>query len=427
MGEVSPDLDLPAVLTGETRLQAFRLACLIGRTLALQKSKSKSKYAKASPQLQVRYMAKGIEVLRGYPESFDALSVEGNGPLPKQLMHLRYATGSVPECGRLFNRLLTDWEPCRHGLKRLKRERERADCLTVREAAKELRIENLAVRQLVDRGLIEPLDSRGSERRYDWLRREDVDRIAEALASRLSVREFSRDHNVPLYATLQLISSGLLALSDCPFVTELYGRPQLIRADADAFIARLRSVVHFPAYDSETVSLEDAFHGVGDQPKPWSAMIKAAFERRLELYWNGDPHETLSVKDLHISKRLACDLAAKRRPELLEVPASYEDCLVQANLSRGEAEQYLNCFPRDLAWLLCNGRMSAEFPSNQIAQLGHELISSREISWRWRVSPALRDALPTKHGIARCAGPFWPRAEIEAFFARRFPSGGPVE
>lgn len=156
-------------------------------------------------------------------------------------------------------------------------------------------------------------------------------------------------------------------------------------------------------------------------------MIKAALERRLELYWNGDPPETLSVKDLHISKRLAWDLAAKRRPELLEVPASYEDCLVQANLSRGEAEQYLNCFPRDVAWLLCNGRMSAEFPSNQIAQLGHELISSREIAWRWRVSPALRDALPAKHGIARCAGPFWPRAEIEAFFARRFPLGGPAD
>jgi hypothetical protein len=342
-------------------------------------------------------------------------------------MQLRDVTGSVPECGRLFNRLLTDWEPCRHGLKRLKRERERADCLTVREAAKELRIENLAVRQLVDRGLVEPLDSRGTERQYDWLRREDIRLVAENLARRLSVREFSRDHHIPVCGTLQLVSSGLLALNDCPFVTELYGRPQLIRADADAFITRLRSVVHFPQHDCETVSLTDTFHGVGGQPKPWSAILTAALDRRLELFWSGDPYAPLSLNDLQLSTGVAWDLLARRRPELLEIPLSYDDCLVQANLSRGEAEQYLNCFPRDLGWLLCNGRLRAELPSDQIASLGRELISSREIAWRWRVSPSLRDALATKHRIARCAGSFWPRAEVEAFFGNRFPLARPAD
>lgn len=416
---VLPGSSIPAVLVGETRLRVFRLIHRVGRGVAVQDGFSN--FDRAAEVTKAKYLARGVELLQGYPESFDAMFTGGNDPLPRQLTKLRAGLGGRTEPGMLFDRLLADWEPCRHGLKRLQQEREIANSLTVREAAKELHIENMAVRRLIDRGLIQPLDSRGTERRYDWLRKEDVGLVADKLAARLSPREFSRANHIPLYGTLQLVASGLLALSDCPFVTALHGRPQLIRPDADAFVARLRSVIHFPKYGCETLSLEDAFYGVGGQQKPWSAIIRAALERRLELYWNDDPHAPFSVKGLHISRQDAKDLVARRRPELLEAPVAHDECLIPSSLSRGEVEQYLNCFPRDLTWLLCHGRLSAEFPIDQVEELGRQLISSREISWRWRVSPALRDALPSEHGIARCTGPFWPRAEVEAFFARRFP------
>lgn len=424
MEPVGPNSRMPALLTGEPRLRIFRLINQIGRGLALQGGYSN--FDRASGLTKVKYLAKGVDLLRDYPDSFDELCVGGNDPLPKALVKLRGSIGVSREHSRLFSQLLADWEPCRHGLVRLKREREQADCLTVREAAKELGVENRAVRRLVDRGFIGPLDSRGIERRYDWLRREDIRLVAEKLAVRLSVREFSHAHNLPLCGAFQLVNSGLLVLADCSVVTELYGPLQLVRPNVDALVAQLRSVVHFPGYDCETVSLEDAFHGIGNQQKPWSAIIRAALERRLKLYWPGDPHSPLSMMDLRLSKQDAWDLVAKRRAELLEVPAPYDECLVQPNLMRGEVERYLNCFPRDLTWLLCHGRISADFPADQVEGLGGALISSREISWRWRVSPALRDSLATEHDIARCAGPFWPRADVEAFFVQRFPSGGPA-
>jgi hypothetical protein len=64
--------------------------------------------------------------------------------------------------------------------------------------------------------------------------------------------------------------------------------------------------------------------------------------------------------------------------------------------------------------------------SQEVAALGQSIISSREISWRWRVSPALRDVLAKEHGIGRTLGPFWPRAAVEEYFAARFPFGRPV-
>lgn len=424
MMEVTIGPKMPAALAGEIRLRVFQLSYLFGRALAFHRTKSN--FFKASPLTQVKHLAMGVEMLQKYPKSFDVFLIEGNGQQPKQFQQLRETISERTECRPLLDRLLADWEPGRCGTGRVKRGSEDSDCLTVREAAKNLRIENAAVRRLIDLGLIAPLNSGRSERRYDLVSSQDVRLVANQLASRLSVREFSRSHHIPPSGVLQLMAAGLISLNKCPIVTAIHGNPQLIQSDANAFISRLRSVVHFRGHNLETVSLTDAFQGIGGQQKPWSAILLAALERRLELYWEGDPHATLSVKDLQLSKRVAWDLLARRRPELLETPTPDDDCLVQTNLSRGEAEQYLNCFQRDLAWLICTGRIPEELPSDRIASLGRELISSREISWRWRVSPALRDALATDHGIPRCAGPFWPRPKVEAFFARRFPLGEPI-
>ena len=95
-------------------------------------------------------------------------------------------------------------------------------------------------------------------------------------------------------------------------------------------------------------------------------------------------------------------------------------------MTRVEAESYLNCFPRDLSWLMAEGHLHTSLSRQDVAELGRNLISSREISWRWRVSPSFREAMAKDRGIKRTLGPFWARAAVEGYFAEVFPAGRPI-
>ncbi len=409
------DAPLPGALVGEPSILLYRLTDNLGRLIA--RKEAREVFSKLSRITQAKYLAKGVAMIEEYPYSFDALALDGNKPLPQRLRQMRLGMLANAECARVFDRLLSDWEPCRHGLKRLKRERELSDCLTVREAAQETGLENRTIRHLVEVGLLVPLDSRGVARRYDWLSKDDVRVLVGDLANRMSVREFSRAHQVPNGGVLQLVARGLLDLNISPYVAALHDALQLDRSKAMHLIGRLKRRLRFPPRDCETLTLEETFHGIGNQPKPWGAMLSAALNGDLEIYWSHEDSEHLHLGTLRIGKADAMDIVARRRPELLESPPAADERLRQRHFSRGEAEAYLNCFPRDLGWLLCHGHLDAEMPTEEVEALGRSLISSREITWRWRVSPGMRDALATEHGIPRSLGPFWPRAAVEAHLA----------
>lgn len=92
-------------------------------------------------------------------------------------------------------------------------------------------------------------------------------------------------------------------------------------------------------------------------------------------------------------------------------------------MTRADVERYLNCFPRDLSWLIAEGHLRPWPRRDEVEELGRSLISSREISWRWRVSPSFREAMVKGQGIKRTVGPFWERAAVERYFAEVFPMG----
>jgi len=75
---------------------------------------------------------------------------------------------------------------------------------------------------------------------------------------------------------------------------------------------------------------------------------------------------------------------------------------------------------------MAEGHLQPKLALEEVEALGKRVISSREIMWRWRVSPTLREGLTREHGIKRVLGPFWPRREVEEHFAKLFPRGGPA-
>jgi hypothetical protein len=133
-----------------------------------------------------------------------------------------------------------------------------------------------------------------------------------------------------------------------------------------------------------------------------------------------------------VTPEFARQLASGDCAELLAVPPRISDLGSLPGFTRTEVEHYLNCFPRDVAWLIQAGHLEPYgatrlfFAREQVVALGNTLISSREITWRWRVSPEMRERLHLEGIVRRSLGPFWPRTEITTHFATLLPKGVPI-
>ena len=391
----------------------FRLAMSFARAAAVTETGTKLRRSAALKRAE--HMAAGMQILLGYPASFNDLLPPGNARLPEFFQEV-HTTG---EARRLFEQMFFAWEPCRHGPSRLRRRREDGGKLTLREAAQEMRLENRDVRRLIDGGFFGAPQRRGAVRKLQWLDPGDVGRATKILADRMSFQEFSQTFKIPVRGVAQMVSLGTLDRNQEPIVRELYSAPQLYRNEAEQFAGRLHALCHLPRRSLSVLPLEDAFHGIGGQEKPWGPVLRAVLEREITLYFEYAPSDSLQIGKLQISQLLASELLARKRPELLDVSGLLVSEFIDGLMTRVEIESYLNCFPRDLSWLITEGHISTTPRLDEVAELGRNLISSREINWRWRNSPALGELLTRDHGIKRVVGPFWLRTAVEEHFARK--------
>lgn len=415
---LSPRLTLPPHLANCSPLEVFELAMVFARAIALMRSRLKLRVC--SPSKKTAYMAAGMDIICRYPESFDDLMGAANEALPKFFQTVRaYGGNSVG----IYQRLFSDSEPCPHGPTRLRQKREGGGQLTLRQAAQQLRLENRDLRKLIDEGLMGAPKGRGVVRKCQWLDPSEVSSCARRLESRMSLQEFSRAFGLPVRGVAQLVSLGVLPRNQDPMVKALHPTTQLDRSAAEEVVGRLLAIRRVPTPEVPVWPIEDIFHGVGGQEKPWGTMLRAALDRQIPLYCDEEISSGLHIGKLQIPQALAWEILGRRLPELLEVPDLTSEELSGSPMTRIEVESYLNCFPRDLSWLLAEKHLSKGLTPQEVAVLGQSIISSREISWRWRVSPALREALAKEHGIGRTLGPFWSRAAVEEHFASKFPFG----
>ena len=412
----------PSYVSQCSAFQIFELTRGFARAVA--RAKHKDKINKLPPNKQVACMASGVRIVTEYPASFDKWMTGENSALPEFFSMARSGAGAG--CFAIYDKLYSDWEPCRHGPTRLRIAREERGRMTLRGAAKKLRLENRHVRQLMDKGLLGDANRRGVVRSYQWLDPEEVRDAAVRLAERMSLQEFSRTLGIPTRGAAQLIALGILESNDDPIVRELHPSIQLHRKSAEELARRFLALRRPPVPDVPLIAVEDVFHGIGGQEKPWGALLRSALAREIAIYSDHEHSPQLDARKLQIEADFARRLLARALPDLLQVPDLSTAGSSPDLLTRCEAESYLNCFPRDLSWLLAKGHLSDELKFDEVAALGQTIISSREITWRWRVSPALREIMERHHGIGRAIGPFWLRDAVEEYFAARFPEGRPV-
>jgi hypothetical protein len=377
-------------------------------------------------------LAEGARIVLDYPASFCRLAERRpNSATSDFFANLRQLGRLLAPVGHQLTELVNNWEPIAHGPSRLKHNREEQGQWTLREVAEYLGVQNSQVRSLVEADLIVASPSRGAKRTCQWFAPEEAERIGAILADRISLAALSQTLGLSAPGIEQLVASGLLRLNENAVVGALHSGPQFRRTEALKLLDDLRAIACEPASaDIKMFTLEDVFRGIGAQPKPWEAVISAILAGGIAAYSNEPQADQFRIKHLRVGEEFTREFVAGRWPKLLLAPGLPVGADVSRAFSRSDAECHLNCYPRDLTWLRTGGHLPLYTdPSfrGAVEALGRELISSREMMWRWRVSPALRESLPTEHGIARSKGPFWPRKAIEDHFRRMFCRAAPTE
>ena len=377
-------------------------------------------------------LAAGTQLVLDYPDSFQKLVgyADDNGEALERrsrffgyLSPLARAHHYEKDVARFLAKFLAEHGQALRGRHLLTDCRQRREEMTVGLAAASLGIENADVRKLINHGLLEPSYEHGRERKSAWLCSDQVARVGAVLRGRVSAVEFGKANGLPIEGVEQLIGLGLLRVASDPVLSALYSGIQLRRDSASIFLERLEEAVWRPRSFSSPVALSDAFMAIGGA-KPWGRVLKAALDGELPEPLAMELGASLKIDQLTMSTEFSQALAAGCYPHLLLIPKHPSDLGPAPGFSRSEVERYFNCYPRDITWLRVNGHLTDSgrggrcFERTQVERLGRALISSREISWRWRVSPERREALPIEYGIQRALGPFWPRAKVTEHFSR---------
>lgn len=418
---------LPSPLNSIGIGDLFELICIVGRALMPEERKSNNSLEEIAPE----HLARAADLFLDYPKTLDAIALEGSAPnrtTPPIVVRLRRR--AKEKAGVVRSILLAMADRCEaidHGPARLARIRRLHGMWTLGRSAEWLGLSKADLKKVVDAGYLDPGEVRGVTRRLACFQPSEITALGVRLRRRMSASEFIASYRLPLAGLEQLIACELIELCDEPVVGLLHPGWQVDRLSVLRLIDQLADALVPPLPDS--VALEDIFNGIGGREKPWASIVRAALAGEIPGGLGIDPEEPLHFTRLRVSGSFGQALVAGRFPEFLELPARPEDLGEAPPYSRLDAQRYLNCFPRDLAWLLSEGHLIADeagvvgIARVRVEALGRQVISSREINWRWRVSPRLREALPHEHGIGRTLGPFWSRAAIEEYFARMFPTG----
>ena len=379
-------------------------------------------YNKRHEILYPAEFAVGTEILRSYPKSIEDRAGDFDGfKLPPFIAALKsiIKSGFGPETVRVVEGILRQYDA---GLKtptqRLAQARKRNDLLSLREAAKILKVSRADLRRLTDQGLIGFDYVKGDARKIGWYRLDDTEQLASELADKIAIEHIASKTGLPQWAVGQVIDQGLLRRHPSQAVQLVFADPFIRYSEFVEFRARVSAALQ-PASNEETerVSLSHVFAAIGARGKPWGALLKLALDGGLPGGLRARDLEggRLNPKNLTIAVTDFYDLLAGRL-KLASVKPS-EAC----EMSQLEAQEFLNCLPNDLKVLLDQGHIKRVAPGatkvrrSDVSDIGKAFISAAEIAARADISPLRVAKWARARRLQRHpqSFPFWPRAEVE--------------
>lgn len=399
----------------------LQLVILFGRCEAATRgftNTREKKYMLSYPDLQVT----GMDILLRYPKSIAEIVAKEADQLRPQFFHRMRAQlemGFSKSTCEVVKQIITELRPLSQAtIKGLCVLRQEYDCLTLRDVAEMLKVDNMAVRRLVSGGVLSPQRVRGDRRQTSWFRRAEIEELSQDLENRISTDVVTSRYGLPFTAIEQLVDAGMLRWHPSPAVRFLYLGSYLIESEFNDFIARLAAISPRQGVIKNTrMKLTECFAMVGPSPKPWAPIVELALRGALQ---GGlgliDVEKGFRASNLNVDYRVAVQIQQGLIPWLpLDEPRRHY-CLCV------EAEERLACNPCDLTGLFSSGRLKRVLPNSPkvrretVIETAAELISSREIGARIGVTPNHVKKWARRQGLAKVPGlAFWKRSDVEMF------------
>ena len=288
-----------------------------------------------------------------------------------------------------------------------------ANNLTI--AARRLGVGRNVAKALMDEGILRgQAVGGGSDRVLSVVEEASLaDLIGEA-QSRVSAAQLAEQYGLKASWILEMAALGLIERATHPFIAVAYKNVQLRKSSATAYLDRITgAIVRTGPDDPERVLLRDVFMLMGPGPKPWLQAIMAP--KLLPDGLGSFEPRGVNASALNVTRNCARLLqsGAFRLPPT-RLPISSE-------ITLSEAQEQLNCHPRDIAELIRVGallRSGRGVCMQSVQTCGHALISTGELAARAQTSSIDFAPVAEQRGLRRPhenAG-FWDRQQAEAAF-----------
>jgi hypothetical protein len=364
----------------------------------------------------------GIKILRNFSTAIQE-RIPKDAFLPEFLLNLQhFSRAAVTTSTRDFVLDLCGQHSFKgkKTLERIKSEREERWKLNITQAAQFMRVEKSTVRSIVRAGLMQRYRVKDWRRKADWFEEIEVARVGSILSNKISVNDAVGRTGIPFHALEQLNGLAVLPLCQDKIIKLAFIGRFFNGTEFELFESQLRKLLSKTEVDtSDRISLRTCFNVLGRQYKPWGAVISAALDETLPgglgIY---DPAGKLTAKNLTVSRRL---------PDLMINGLWSADAVPQparSYCSWAETEEYLNCYPRDVAALLSEfdelqmvDHGAAGIDRASVLKVGAEFISSAEIGARTNLGPFFVAKWARKRGLERPDNnfPMWRRRDVEPF------------
>lgn len=268
---------LPEPLNGVSPSEVFDLLCVLTRSLTPNHLKATSRPLEAS------YLASAAQALLDFPRTFDKLAGETRGgadSAPPLFIRLRRRAKEKSSLQRALILSMADRAETVHsGPSRSAKNMEEQGEWTFHRSATWLGIKLSEFQEIIAAGMATPSPRRGRIPDIRWIRPGEVHTLGIRLRRRMSPSEFVQSYGLPLAGVEQLVSLGLLEECTDPVVQLLHSDFQLDRVSALRFVQGIAERFSDPSPDG--IALEDVFHGIGGQEKPWGALLQGALEGQI--------------------------------------------------------------------------------------------------------------------------------------------------
>ena len=349
--------------------------------------------------------AKAWDLLKGFPHSlvdalWDAKTSEDTGYSAKFTRRLAAVLRGDDRTNVLpgVRRALVELQQLISG------EGQSAKNLLVKVAARRLGSTETKIAAARDNGILEGQLGMSNGKILFNLDKDEINLLATARLTRVGPTALGLRLKVPPYGIAQMIVDRVFDVEDHPWITSVYGGPQVTESAFDALIDGLLARCQPAGTLRDQVTLSDAMRGYGGGVKPWATVFQKLLDGSLRFEIIGVEINIHTIRISSIDARLCWDLPyAKPLDHYSQFDAL---CILNFALKKGHLITPFRLAGEGERWIV---------DSKRLVEVAGEFISNAEAAVRMGVRPessnvvrkALRDcgiALPTTYG--------WVRAEV---------------